>query len=468
MRSQSRRLLAAAATATLVSGLTLASAPAVHAAPTAGTETQGPQVQFSPVTVAFSGMPSTVKAGGAPTEFTAILKNTADHQMDVLGSVFTIADTIGSKPSQFKLEYQAPGGTQWRDAEARGGINGGVWDIDRNVGPHLAAGSEAAYRLRLTVTADAPAGRVGAGFNAIVSDPTLPPEQRISNAMSGYPGLVIVPAVTPTTPASTPAATADVRLDGMPATFTAGGEAKPFKLVLTNNSGKDIRLVPAVVFQGQAVLPSGTVTFEFQGPNGEWAEGAPGGDSDHPAWLYIALRAGSKDAAVITLPKGGTRTINVRLAFTKDTPVLSDSLVAIAGSLPGTDESAAEAFSPKVDFTIEAAAGPTGIPAPTSPATSAAPTTPAATADPSTAPVVPAAQATTGAPSPAAAVEQTGDTARAAAAPAAPAAGTGAQLASTGGSSSAPTAITGATAIALGVGTLVVARRRRGAQGAGN
>ncbi|WP_046386997.1 LPXTG cell wall anchor domain-containing protein, partial [Kitasatospora aureofaciens] len=82
--------------------------------------------------------------------------------------------------------------------------------------------------------------------------------------------------------------------------------------------------------------------------------------------------------------------------------------------------------------------------------------------DPSTAPVaVPAAQVTTGAPSPAA------ETAQSAAG--APAAVTATRLASTGGgSSSAPMAITGATAIALGIGTLLVARRRNGAQGARN
>ncbi|MFI9364837.1 hypothetical protein ACIG5E_27880 [Kitasatospora sp. NPDC053057] len=462
MRNQPRRILAAAATAALVSGVALASAPAALAAPAATGTTQGTQAS-SPVTVALVGLPDTVKAGGAPIEFSATLRNTADHQIDVLGSVFTIADTgIGSKPSQFKLEYQAPGGTQWKDATPSGGIAGGLWDIDRTAGPHLAPGAEVAYRLRLTVTADAPAGRVAPGFNSVASDPTLPPEQRTSFAMSGSPSLVIAPAVTPTTPATTPAATADVRLDGVPAVFTAGAEARPLKLVLTNNSGKDLRLVPAVVFQGQDILPSGTVEFEFQAPNGDWLAGAPGGDSDHPSWLYLGLRTGSKDADVITLPKGGTRTINARLAFTKDAPALAESLVAIAGTLPGAGESAAEASSPKADFNIAGPAGSVGTPAPTTPATGTAP----AATDPSTAPstapaAVPAAQVTTGAPSPAA------DAVKAAAA--APAAVTATRLASTGGgSSAAPMAITGATAIALGIGTLVVARRRNGAQGARN
>ncbi|MFD8706361.1 hypothetical protein ACFV1W_27780 [Kitasatospora sp. NPDC059648] len=450
-----------AATAALVSGVAVAAAPAALAAPPAAGATQGAQAS-SPVTVTLVGLPDTVKAGGAPIEFSATLRNTADHQVDVLGSVLTVADTgIGTKPSQFKLEYQSPGATQWKDATASGGIAGGLWDIDRTAGPHLAPGTEAVYRLRLTVTADAPAGRVTPGFNSVVADPALPPEQRISYAMSGYGNLVIVPAVTPTTPATTPAATADVRLDGVPAVFTAGGKAKPFQLVLTNNSGKELRLVPAVVFQGQGLLPSGTVGFEFQTPNGDWLAGSPGGDPDHPAWLYQALRTGSKDADVITLPKGGTRTINLRLAFTKDAPALAESLVAVAGTLPGAGESPAEAFSPKADFTIVGPAGPTGAPAPApAPATGTAEPAP----EPSTAPAaVPAAQVTTGAPSPAA------DTVQAAAAVTgpAPAAVSAARLASTGGgSSSAPMAVTGATAIALGIGTLVVARRRNGARGA--
>ena len=257
---------------------------------------------------------------------------------------------------------------------------------------------------------------------------------------------------------TTLAATADVRLGGVPAVFTAGAEAKPLKLVLTNNSGKDLRIVPVLVFQGQTVLPSETVRFEFQGPNGNWVEGTPRGDSDHPTWQYQALRTGDKDSEVITLPKGGTRTINLRLAFTKDAPALAESLVAVVGTQPGAGESVAEAYSPKADFNIVGPAAPTGTAAPTTPAADTAPAAP----DPSTAPVaVPAAQVTTGAPSPAA------ETAQSAAG--APAAVTATRLASTGGgSSSAPMAITGATAIALGIGTLLVARRRNGAQGARN
>ncbi|MFI9321399.1 hypothetical protein ACIGXI_16680 [Kitasatospora aureofaciens] len=456
MRNQPRRILAAAATAALVSGVALASAPAALAAPTPAGTTQGTQAT-SPVTVTTSAFPAAVKPGTS-VEFTSTLKNTADHQMDVT-TAFSLSTVRGSgpRPSQLKLEYQRPGSTQWQDARATTTDAGGFWELDEFATQlHLAAGAEATYRLRLSFTADAAAGPASAGLLAMVSDPTLPPEQRITQAWGTTP-FFTVESGTPA-PAPTPAATADVRLGGVPTVFTAGAEAKPLKLVLTNNSGKDLRIVPVLVFQGQTALPSETVRFEFQGPKGNWVEGTPRGDSDHPTWQYQALRTGDKDSEVITLPKGGTRTINLRLAFTKDAPALAESLVAVVGTQPGAGEIVAEASSPKADFNIVGPAAPTGTPAPTTPAADTAPAAP----DPSTAPVaVPAAQVTTGAPSPAA------ETAQSAAG--APAAVTATRLASTGGgSSSAPMAITGATAIALGIGTLLVAHRRNGAQRARN
>ncbi|MEU9042160.1 MULTISPECIES: hypothetical protein [unclassified Kitasatospora] len=452
MRTRHRRFLAATAVVTLASGAAAVEAPTALAASVVVAAAQGAEAQSSPVTATLSGLPGTVKAGGAPVEFTATLKNTADHQMDVPLATFVIGDTgTGTKQGQFTLEYQAPGGTQWQDARADTASAGAVWELNQPAVPHLAAGAEAVYRLRLTVAADAPAGRVTPGFTAVVSDPALPPEQRISQAMSGYSGLVIAPSVTPTTPAPTPAATADARLDGVPAAFRAGGEAKPFKLVFTNNSGKDLRLLPAIVFQGATELPSETVIFEFRTADGRWLEGTPGGNSEHPGWLYLGLRTGDRNADVIALAKGESRTIEVRLSFTKDAPVGAQSLAALAGSLPGAGENGAEASSPKAGITIEAPAGATATPTPSSPATP----TPTATR-PATAPVVPVVpitQATSEAPSPAAGGSQV-------VAVAAPAADTG--LASTGGGTrTKPMAITGAVAIALGLGTLVVARRRR-------
>ncbi|MFD8757395.1 hypothetical protein ACFV0O_41445 [Kitasatospora sp. NPDC059577] len=451
MRIGHRRFLAATAAVTLASGVTVVEAPAAFAASGAVTADQGTQVQSSPVTVTLGGLPGTVKAGGAPVEFTATLKNTADHQLDVPSSAFVIGDTgTGTKQGQFKLEYQSPGGTQWQDARANATSTGGLWQLDRPAVLHLAAGAEAVYRLRLTVAADTPAGRVTPGLDAVVSDPALPPEQRVSQAMSGYADLVVTPSVTPTTPAPTPAATADVKLDGMPATFTAGGEAKPFKLVFTNNSGRDLRILPAIVFQGATELPSEVVGFEFRTAAGGWLEGTPGGNSEHPGWLYLGLRTGDRNADVIALPKGGSRTIEVRLSFSGDTPAMAQSLAALAGSVPGEGERGSEASSPKADFTITAAVGSTPRPTPT-PSATPVPTA----AQPTTAPVVPVAETTGTAPSPVAGGSQV---VAAAAAPAV----ADTRLASTGGgSASRPMAVTGAVAIALGVGTLVVARRRK-------
>ncbi|MER7583324.1 hypothetical protein [Kitasatospora sp. NPDC097691] len=450
LRIPPRRFLAATAAVTLASGLAVVEAPAVFAAPGAFPATQGAQAQPSPVTVALGGLPGTVKAGGVPVEFTATLRNTADHRMDVPASSVVIGDTgTGTRQSQLTLQYQSPGGTQWQDARVRATGSGGLWDLDQPGGLHLEAGTEAVYRLRLTVAADAPAGRVTPGFSAVVSDPALPPEQRVSSAI-GFSDLVIAPAVTPTTPAPKPAATADVRLDGVPAAFTAGGEAKPFKLVFANTSGKDLRILPAIVFRGATELPSENVRFEFRTAGGAWLEGTPGGNSQHPGWLYLGLRTGDKNADAIALAKGETRTIDVRLSFTADTPAMAQSLAALAGSLPGEGESGSEASSPQADVTIVVAAGSTAAPTPTASATP----TPTASR-PSTAPVVPVAQTTSVAPSPVADVPRV-------VAAAAPTPDT--RLASTGGGpSSAPMAITGAVAIALGVGTLVVARRRRNA-----
>ncbi|MFJ7910290.1 hypothetical protein [Kitasatospora sp. NPDC096204] len=455
-----RRFLAAAAAVSLASGLAVVEAPTVFAASEAVALVRGTQIQPSPVTVVLGGAPATVKAGGGPVEFTARLRNTADHQVDVLSSAFVVGDTgAGTRQSHFRLEYRSPGGAPWQDATVNAASVGAFWEIDRSATLHLAAGAEAVYRLRLTVAAEAPAGRVSLGFNADVEDPTLPREQRSSFAQSERTNTVIAPSVTPTTPAPTPAAAADVRLVGVPTTFTAGGEAKPFKLVFTNTSGKDLRVMPTVVFQGVTELPFETVRFEYQGPDGAWLPGGPGGNSEHPTWLSMNLRPGDVGSDEFALPKGGAHTINVRLSFTGDASARLESLVAMAGSLPGAGESATVVSSQKADFMIVTAApSATRTPGPTS----AAPVAPVSTeSETAGAPVVPVAQATAAAPSPAA----VGSPVVAAAAPAADP-----RLASTGGGSSTePMAITGATAIALGLGILVVAwRRNRVRSGTGN
>ncbi|GAA2997887.1 hypothetical protein GCM10010519_33370 [Streptomyces lactacystinicus] len=463
MRIRHRRFLTATAAVTLASGLAAVEGPAVLAAPQAVAVVPGTRTRPSPVTITFGGLPGTVTAGGPAVEFTATLRNTADHRLDVPSSFFGLADTgvgVGADAGQghFRLEYRSPGAAQWQDARVNAAGTGARWALDQPAALSLAAGAEAVYRLRLTVTADAPAGRVTPGFDSVVSDPALPPEQRTTGAESGHPDLVVAPAAAPTTvptaAPATPAATVEVGFEGVPTSFTVGGEAKPFTLVLTNRSGKDLRVVPAAVFQGAAELPSSTVKFEFRAVDGQWREATLADSPGHPAWLCLGLRTGDRDADVIALAKGGSRTVEVRLAFTRDAPILFESLVAVADTLPEPGESAAEAVGAAADFITVPATGPTARAAPAFQEPAPGPEVP----EPSAAPVVPAA-APPMAPSPATGGSRT---------VAAPAADT--RLASTGGGTAAePMAITGATAIAMGVGTLVVARRRNRLRGgAGN
>ncbi|MFJ7249699.1 hypothetical protein ACIQWA_34390 [Kitasatospora sp. NPDC098652] len=450
-----------AAAAALASGAALASAPAALAAPTAGptAPVSPPQGLASPIVITTSAFPTTVEAGTS-VEFTSTLKNTADHQLDVQTD-FVVTTVRGSGPrqSQLRLEYQRPGDTQWHDAKVQGNDAGGAWALDQFAAElHLAAGAEFTYRLRLTFAADAAPGPASAALSAVALDPTLPaPGQRPTVAWGGTPNFTVVPVGGPTTPA--PVGLPDVKVEGVPASFTAGGEAKAFKVVYSNHTGKDLQIVPAVVLQGENAFLPAVVRLEFQTQQGQWLAGTPSPLGDLPSTqLAVALYTGNKSTDIIPLPDGETRTVNLRLAWTKDAPVGTESVFANGYSLAGPGGTERGTSSPKVDFRIEAATAGSGAPAPTSSAT-AAPST-RATADPSSA-AVPAAQVTTGAPSPAADTPQ----AAAAAAPA-PAVVETTRLASTGGgSSAAPMAITGATAIALGIGTLVVARRR---QRAGN
>ncbi|MFE7592891.1 hypothetical protein ACFU6K_26120 [Kitasatospora sp. NPDC057512] len=466
MHIRQRRFLTATTAVTLVSGLAAVGGAVVFAAPEAVALSPGARTRPSPVTITFGGLPGTVTAGGAPVEFTATLRNTADHRLDVPSSVFVVADAgAGAGQGHFRLEYRAPGGTRWQDARANAAGAGAAWALDQPAVLSLPAGAEAAYRLRLTVTADAPAGRVAPGFDSLVSDPALPPEQRTTEASGGHPDLVIVPAASPTTapataPATappTPAATAEVGLHGVPVVFTVGGEAKPFTLVLTNRSGRELRVVPAVAFQGATELPSGTVEFEFRGADGQWRGATPGRSPEHPDRLDFALRSGDGNAEAITLARGESRTVDLRLAFTRDAPILFESLMAVSRTLPEQGESAAEAVGPAADFITVVATGATAAPAPTFADSAPDPDVPERAA----APVLPVVRATGTSPSPAGAGPQV--------VTAAPPTGDGGLASTGGGRATEPMAITGATAIALGLGTLVVAwRRNRVRGGAGN
>ncbi|MER7707980.1 hypothetical protein ABTX81_34450 [Kitasatospora sp. NPDC097605] len=501
MRTQHRRSLALAAAATLVSGVALtAAAPGAAALPRAGGATgtvrqaqgQGtpgpggaPQDQRGPVTATLAGFPAALTASGLAAEFTATLRNSADHAVDVTTG-FTVANAdSGVRETQLKLDYQAPGGGAWKPAAlSPGATAGATWNLDTFATRlSLPAGASVTYRLRLAVSADAPAGRATAGFRAVVSDPTLPPESRISEANTPHQEFTLVaagPTVAPT-PAPAPGVPY-LGLDAVPASFTAGGEARPFRLTLTNRSGRDVAFLPELTLRGAALPAAAAAGLDFQTPDGQWLAATADDGRTAPGTLTLVLRAPDKDASQVRLRDGESRTLNVRLAFGPDVAAGVVSVQFAGSSLPlGGGGAGVPAASSSVDVTVAAAAPATPTAAPSTPAADGG--AQAATAEPSagapsasgnggpavglaavtptpeasgTVAAVPAAQTIptpTGEPAaaPAPAVTVT------VAAPAPPV-----DLASTGGSSTnTPMAITGATSIAMGIGTLVVAHRRQ-------
>ncbi|MEU6233548.1 hypothetical protein [Kitasatospora sp. NPDC047058] len=263
MRTQHRSILALAAAAALAGGGALVSAPAALAVPVSAQSAGVGQNQSGPVSITLSGLPGSFTAGAAPVEFTATLQNSADHAVDAMTGL-TVADVdSGIKETQLKLEYQAPGGTQWKDATLRPGERvGAVWELDTFATKvSVPAGGSVTYRLRLAVAADARGGTATAGFRATVSDPTLPPEQRVSTPFSEYGRFTVVPAGGPATPSVPAPGVPDVKVEGVPASFTAGGEAKRFRLVVGNHSGKDVRVLPEVAVQGTNPISADMVRF---------------------------------------------------------------------------------------------------------------------------------------------------------------------------------------------------------------
>ncbi|MFE6869057.1 hypothetical protein ACFVFS_21190 [Kitasatospora sp. NPDC057692] len=488
MRTQHRRSLALAAAATLVSGAALtAAAPGAAALPrSGGAGTTGavrqalaqgtpgpvgaPQEQHGPVTSTLNGFPGTLTAGGPAAEFTATLRNSADHSVDVTpGFTVAIGDS-GLRDSQLKLDYQAPGGGSWKPAAPSPGA---TWNLDTRLS--LPAGASVTYRLRLAATADAPAGRATAGFRAVVSDPTLPPESRTSEANSPHQAFTTVAAGPTGAPTSASAPGAPfLGLDAVPAAFAAGGEARPFRLTLTNRSGKDVSFLPELTLRGANLPAAGAAGLDFQTPDGQWLAATPDGSRTAAGALTLLLRTPDKDASPVRLHDGESRTLNVRLAFGQDVQagVVTVQFAGLSVPLTGGGTGVAAASS-AVDVTVAAApVPPTTVPSTsgTAPAASAEPpaAAPSALGGPPVglAAVTPSTDASgTAGAVPAAATETPADGSAASApavtvtvAGAAPSAG----LASTGGSpTDTPMAITGATAIAMGIGTLLVARRRQ-------
>ncbi|WP_380278960.1 hypothetical protein [Kitasatospora purpeofusca] len=497
MRTQHRRSLALAAAATLASGVALtAAAPGAAALPRSGGTTgtvrqalgQGtpgpggaPQEQRGPVTATLTGFPAALTAGGPAAEFTATLRNSADHAVDVTTG-FTVANAdSGVRETQLKLDYQAPGGGAWKPAALSPGATvGASWNLDTFATRlSLPAGASVTYRLRLAVTADAPAGRATGGFRAVVSDPTLPPESRISEANTPHQEFTTVAAGPTVAPTTAPAPGVPyLGLDAVPASFTAGGGAGPFRLTLTNRSGKEVSFLPELTLRGANLPAAGAAGLDFQAPDGQWLAAVADHNRTAAGTLTLLLRTPDKDGSLVRLRDGESRTLNVRLAFGQDVPAGVVTVLFAGSSLPLTGGGAGvPAASSGVDVTVAAAPVPPTAPPSTSGADGGAP---AASAEPSAAapsayggPAVGLAAITPGADASGAAgaVPAGGSTPAPEGGPAAPAPAVtvtvaapapSVGLASTGGSpTNTPMAITGATAIAMGIGTLVVAHRRQ-------
>ncbi|WP_406089722.1 hypothetical protein [Kitasatospora purpeofusca] len=501
MRIQHRRSLALAAAATLVSGVALTAAPGAAALSRSGgtggavlgapgvVGTPGPvgtPARHSPVTVTVAGFPGTLTAGGPAAEFTATLRNSADHAVDVTTGFVVANVDAGIRENQLTLDYQSPGGASWKPAAAlgTGAGTGATWNLDTFATRlSLPAGASATYRLRLAATADAPAGRVTGGFTAVVADPTLPPETRITEAASPQREFTVAAAVPTGAPTTVPAPGVPyLGLDAVPGSFTAGGEPKPFRLTLTNRSGKDVAFLPELTFRGRTLPAAEAVRLEFRAPDGEWLPAVDSGQGGSGR-LALTLRTGDKEASLVRLRDGESRTLNVRLAFAQDAPAGVLSLLPTGNSLPVVGTGAGvPATGSAVDIAVAAPApaAPSAVPSappaeaggsPSAPAAppAAEPPAPASTApgvglaavtpsaDPSGTPAaVPVSEVTPTTPS-AAAVPAPAVTVTVAAPPV-----PSVDLASTGGSSTdTPMAITGATSIAMGIGTLVVAHRRQ-------
>ncbi|MFF2953183.1 hypothetical protein ACFVVU_17780 [Kitasatospora sp. NPDC057965] len=504
MRTQPRRSLALAA-ATLVSGVALtAAAPGAAALPLSGGATGttvrqaaqgqatpgpalGPQEQRGPVTTTLTAFPTTLTAGGPAAEFVATLRNSADHAVNVTTGFTVAAIDSGVRETQLKLDYQAPGGGPWKPAAlGPGAAVGATWDLDTSATRlSLPAGSSVSYRLRIAVTADAPAGRATGGFRATVSDPTLPPESRISEANTAPQEFTTVAAAPTGTPTSAPAPGVPyLGLDAVPAAFISGGEARPFRLTLTNRSGRDVAFQPEVTLRGAALPAAGAAALDFQTPDGQWTAATVDGGRTAAGTATLVLRLPDRDASLVRLRDGESRTLNVRLAFGQDVPSGVVSVQFAGTSLPLAGGGAGvPAASSSVDVTVAAPAPVTPTAAPSPSATDgAAPTVPAepsATAPSTSGGGGPAVALAAVTPTPeasgsTAAVPPTPTPQPSEGAPTAPAPAVtvtvaapapSVDLASTGGSSTnTPMAITGATSIAMGIGTLLVAHRRQKAR----
>ncbi|MFJ7247357.1 LPXTG cell wall anchor domain-containing protein [Kitasatospora sp. NPDC098652] len=200
----------------------------------------------------------------------------------------------------------------------------------------------------------------------------------------------------------------DLSVRGVPNTFVAGGDARVFSYRIQNSTENDFVAFPLLKFKNKAgTLKAKDLKVEYQLPgSGTWRTGsiAPGGgDGDDSAVLILlggVNDGGPADDALLYLAQGKRIDIDVRVSFTKDTPLGKAGVVPVVFSANADDESDNGHFSCEgikgAGFTIKAGGGgkPTPTPTPTktgkpTPSTSASPSA-TTTGTPTTAPTTPA------------------------------------------------------------------------------
>ncbi|MFD8704459.1 LPXTG cell wall anchor domain-containing protein [Kitasatospora sp. NPDC059648] len=191
----------------------------------------------------------------------------------------------------------------------------------------------------------------------------------------------------------------DLSVRGVPDTFVAGGPARVFSYRIQNSATNDFVAFPLLKFKNKAgTLKAKDLKVEYQLPaglpgGGTWRTGsvAPGGgDSDDSAVLILlggVTDGGPADDALLYLAPGKRIDIDVRVSFTKDTPLGKAGVVPVVFSANADDESDNGHFScdgiKGAGFTIKAGGG-SGKPSPTPTPTKTGKPSPTATASSTT------------------------------------------------------------------------------------
>lgn len=171
----------------------------------------------------------------------------------------------------------------------------------------------------------------------------------------------------------------DLSVRGVPDTFVAGGPARVFSYRIQNSAKNDFVAFPLLKFKNKAgTLKAKDLKVEYQLPaglpgGGTWKAGsiAPGGgDGDDSAVLILlggVSDGGPADDALLFVAPGKRIDIDVRVSFTKDTPLGKAGVVPVAFEANADDESDNGHFScdgiKGAGFTIKAGGG-SGKPTP--------------------------------------------------------------------------------------------------------